>query len=787
MMQPYYAHKTDDGRVQTVHEHCAQVAEIAKSFGDSLSLGNTAYLCGLYHDLGKNQKAFQEYLFQNNDLDAKHLTKISRGKIDHSYAGAKYLYENVPLDSPLAVVTAELLGIVIASHHGLSDCLKSNGEDLFLRRIQKNGGYGEALAEAETSYLGKEKLQQVFDKACNEVAAFQQKVKSIGRNTSFYYGMLARMILSMVIDGDHSDTADFCRGQREPRCKYDETLWKKVQNHLEEKLASFSETDPISRKRRQISDQCLAKAAMVPGIYQLIVPTGGGKTLASLRYALEHAIRYRKERIFYLAPYHSILEQNSEELRKVIQDDSVFLEHHCNVENDSEIYELMTQTWDSPFIATTMVQFLNALFSHKTSAIRRMHALSNSIIIIDEVQSLPVKCLTLFNLALNFLAKFCDATVILCSATQPALDAIKDAPLLYAEPKSLLNGVDASFAEFKRTEVIDRTSPPLSYEEAARMIREQLENNGNVLVVVNTKQTALALYHQLLLSQQGGQSFALKHLSTNMCPAHREKEIQTIRDTLKNREPLVCISTQLIEAGVDLSFGCVIRSFAGLDSVAQAAGRCNRNGESACKNVYVIRLREESLGKLPEISQARDAAEAVLYETKSGEDLLAPAVMDKFYHRYYQTESQQEVMKYILPEERTTIFDLLSANQRARSAYRETTGKDISAVKRFFCQGFQTAATNFHAIENNTTSVLVPYNDKAKRLIREISFGSSKSVIKAAQKYSIAVYPQTFQRLRRENAVIMQQNSGAWVLDERYYDISVGLRLDAAPMELDMI
>ena len=193
----------------------------------------------------------------------------------------------------------------------------------------------------------------------------------------------------------------------------------------------------------------------------------------------------------------------------------------------------------------------------------------------------------------------------------------------------------------------------------------------------------------------------------------------------------------------------MIRSFAGLDSVAQAAGRCNRNGESACKNVYVIRLREESLGKLPEISQARDAAEAVLYETKSGEDLLAPAVMDKFYHRYYQTESQQEVMKYILPEERTTIFDLLSANQRARSAYRETTGKDISAVKRFFCQGFQTAATNFHAIENNTTSVLVPYNDKTKRLIREISFGSSKSVIKAAQKYSIAVYPQTFQRLRR--------------------------------------
>lgn len=142
MMQPYYAHKTDDGRVQTVHEHCAQVAEIAKSFGDSLSLGNTAYLCGLYHDLGKNQKAFQEYLFQNNDLDAKHLTKISRGKIDHSYAGAKYLYENVPLDSPLAVVTAELLGIVIASHHGLSDCLKSNGEDLFLRRIQKMGDMG---------------------------------------------------------------------------------------------------------------------------------------------------------------------------------------------------------------------------------------------------------------------------------------------------------------------------------------------------------------------------------------------------------------------------------------------------------------------------------------------------------------------------------------------------------------------------------------------------------------------------------------------------------------------
>lgn len=781
----YFAHKTESGKTQTVKEHCTNVAEMAKSFGKSVSLSHTAYLAGLYHDVGKCSNAFQSYLDQNEDINATNLTRFKRGDIDHSYAGGKYLYEHCATEDPISSITAELLAIVIGSHHGTRDLLKLNGEDVFSKRLLKDTYYVEIEKACKDEFLQENKLKEQFSLACDEIGqAFSAIQSSFKINRHSYYGMVARLLLSMVIDADRTDTMLFSQEKIISRSVNSKIIWPQIQEKLNDKLSQFQKTNDMAQWRSDISDQCFAFADQTPGLYQLVVPTGGGKTLASLRYALEHAIKYQKDRIFYIAPFNSILEQNCGVLRDIIQDESLVLEHHCNVEDSDEAYELLAQTWDCPIIATTMVQFLNALFSHKTSAIRRMHNLCNSIIIIDEIQSLPIKCIGLFNLAMNFLTKICGSTVILCSATQPILDQIEIAPIAFSQPKAMLKHVDNNFVKFKRTEIKDMITHPYSYEEAATFIEEKCKENHNVLVIVNTKKSAKVLYDILKEKkiQKKETSYKLKHLSTNMCPAHRKEVLDGIKTSLQKNEPVICIATQLIEAGVDISFRCVIRSLAGLDSIAQAAGRCNRNGDEEIKNVYVLRFKDESLKKLPEIVEAQYATGEVFRTLTKGEDLLSPKAMDIFYEKYYYTQENQ--MSYIIPKEKTTILDILSNNNKAREAHKLNFDEN---PKHFFNQGFKTAGESFHVIDDNNTGIIVPFNDEAKKIILELSTYGGTDMLKLAQKYTVAVLPYFLKKLKKEDAVYMPGSCGVWVLREKYYEKDIGIDLTSGLMELDCI
>ena len=387
------------------------------------------------------------------------------------------------------------------------------------------------------------------------------------------------------------------------------------------------------------------------GIYSLTVPTGGGKTLASLRFALHHAQRYKMDRIIYVVPFTTIIDQNADIVRKILDGhdpnetrDVVVLEHHSDLTPEEQGWreKILTENWDAPIIYTTSVQFLGTLFGAGTRSARRMHQLANAVLIFDEIQALPIKCIHLFNNAINFLVQQCGSTAVLCTATQPLLDRVDPAKGAIAIPPppdgELMPDVRGLFQDLRRVDIINRRKAGgWTYEEIAEHAAAEVRRVNNCLVIVNTKEAAQTLYQ---LSKER-KAFAVHHLSTNMCPAHRKLVLAKVRKQLWKSERMLCISTQLIEAGVDVDFGSVVRFTAGLDSIAQAAGRCNRNGKSSePAKVHIVNPRDENLGMLAEIRIGRDLAERVLadYELDPAifdNNPVGPKALSQFYEYYF--------------------------------------------------------------------------------------------------------------------------------------------------------
>lgn len=572
---------------------------------------------------------------------------------------------------------------------------------------------------------------------------------------------------------------------------------------MEMKLLNFTADTEIDKLRKKISDECLTSAKLPPGTYRLIVPTGGGKTLSSLRFALNHAREYGKEHVFFIIPFLSILEQNADVIRKYVGNEDVVLEHHSNViqepekkpnEEESyknERYKSLTQNWDSPIVITTMVQLLNTLFLGKLQSIRRMHALANSVIIFDEIQSLPVKMISLFNMAVNFLVETCGATVILCSATQPSLDKVIH-PVRVSET-SLTENVEESFRAFKRTELKDITKLKpggFSLLEVSEFAGKLMEDKESLLVICNTKSEATGIYQNLKQMNQTlpqNRQYKLFHLSTLMCAEHRASVLKQIKEDVGS-ERVVCVSTQLIEAGVDISFECVVRVVAGLDSIIQASGRCNRNGEAACGDVYIINVHDEKLGSLEEMKTAQQACQRLLNDFSDnpnsfGEDLLSMEAMNCFYDYYYS--EIMDKMNYSLPKENTSILDLLWSNQNGKEAYAGKTGTELTG--QFYIQAFKMAGKNFEVIPDNTTDILVPYNAAAKALIAklngELTLPETIKAVKKTQRHTVSLYDNIKAALQKNDAIFTLNNGEILALKEEYYDKNLGVIIDPNPME----
>lgn len=784
----FWAHTADDGRRQSGREHCRNAAEYASAAAGGVGLSRTAYLAALLHDAGKFKAEFADYL-ENAGGAAR------RGSVNHSFAGVRFVLDRWHGSGTLdyAELTAELIAFAIGAHHGLFDCIGEKGENGFLRRRTKPGiHYEESIENYLAQCAGPEELDGLFRLAEEEMTPILEKIAGLSRQedpalgnseTYFYAGLLGRMLLSAVIEGDRRDTAEFMDRRTFPAWPTDmRPVWADTLERFERKLGELPCDQPIQKARRVISDRCRAFAEQPGGVLRLNVPTGGGKTLSGLRYALAHAEKYNKTRIILTSPLLSILDQNAKVIRSYIADDRMILEHHSNLEKTEsrgeqlDRWELLTETWDAPIIITTLVQLLNTIFSGKTGAIRRFHALCGSVIVIDEVQTVPGKMLTLFNLAVNFLSEVCGATVILCSATQPSLEAVPHP--LRQTPRDMIPREQALWDVFKRTEIHDAGG--CRTEELPQLIRGSLADCGSLLVVCNKKDQAAFLFRAL-----SGGGPACFHLSAAMCPAHRRAVLQemglALAESRAGGRQVVCVSTQVIEAGVDISFQRVIRLAAGMDSVIQSAGRCNRNAESAAPaRVSIVQCTDENLSRLEDIRRGKTAAMALLSAFRRSpeefhDDLAGDEAIAFYYRRLYR--SMDAGFQDDPVGEYGTLFDLLADNTKYADA-------DCPEIDRTFLhQAFRLSGRLFQVFDQDTVDVLVPYG-RGRGLREELialsrpggprDFSRIRELMEQAKLYSVSLYQYQFDRLTRQGALIPLFDGSVYALADGFYDDSVG-------------
>lgn len=809
MKEQYIAHlRKADGAPQYLWDHLINVSAFSGQFASKVGLKELGEILGFLHDLGKTSQEFQGYICSatgmiDPDNDDYVDPAVKKGKVDHSSAGAQVIYKYLSDEGPEGLLAAQILGLCVASHHsGLIDCLSPDGEDHFDRRIKKTEKYTH-LDEALLAFDDVENrvLDDLFSWGVEK--QLLSKLNSLKeRNDSketlvFKYGLLVRFLFSTLIDADRLDTANFESPKDSQLRSHGQYLpWEILIRRLDKKILEFEEKpekNEVDDLRNQVSESCLSCSSKPRGIYQLTVPTGGGKTLASLRFALNHASYHEMDRIFYIIPYTSIIDQNADEVRKILEDrdkngrylDNVVLEHHSNLtpEEESRRHNLLAENWDAPIVFTTQVQFLQALFSPGTRSARRMHQLANSVIIFDEVQTIPIRCVHMFNIALRFLIQACGSTVVLCTATQPLLDKIDPTQRALPVPNDhrMIPDEKELFNKLKRVEVSDRRKTGgWNDEEVADLAEQELRANGSVLIIVNTKNSARSLYKTLNLRKTAD----LHHLSTNMCPAHRLEVLDTVKKKLTNHQPVICVSTQLIEAGVDIDFGSVIRYLAGFDSIVQAAGRCNRNGKRRLGNVWIVNPSKENVDNLTDIRVGIEVAERILAEFNDTpenfeNDRLSLKVMEQYYNYYFY--QRKEEMKYLVGRDSPVgreddLFNLLSCNTISVAEHQRITGSAPTLPLR---QSFQTAAKAFYAIDSPTQGVVVPHGEEGEKIIAELcsAFEIEKQykLLKRAQRYSVNLFPQELNRLEDLHAIHeIQKGTGIFYLDGQYYSNEFG-------------
>ncbi len=761
------AHISDDGssREESVAEHTEKTVYLCKEKGKRCGISHIMSICGMLHDMGKNKRRFDDYIH----ADERERKKL-RGKIGHASTGAKYIYDKYHENSAKVKILTELVTYAVAAHHGLFDCVSEEQTDLFSTKLSKVEDYDEACRNAENDYLQQYEPEKVFTKAEEEFDLLWDKMKKVVERITplllskdkrdkrkvlsncqtFLFASLQRLLLSILIDADWEATADFMNDV-DTLLKRNDMNHKKIFAKARENFETYMQTKnssarlsdltdrekEINEGRNRLQEECREFAKYPAGIYCLPIPTGGGKTLSSLAYALEYCKRHPEtERVIYVSPYISITEQNAKVFREAIGQEEWILEHHSSVIKDTvkddedyrkNRFAQQDINWEDPFICTTFVQFMNTLFSDQSRSIRRMHRLVNSVIIIDEVQSMPIKCVHTFNQMINFLNVVCNADIILCTATQPALgDAVY--PVCYSEPKYMIKDAEIWFTRFERVKIhVPEPGQKYTFESLGDEIICQLDTYRSILVILNTKSAVGKLYDIL-------KAFPVhvEYLTTNLCAEHRSDKIEAVKKKLREgQERVVVVSTNLIEAGVDISFECVYRSMTGLDSLAQSAGRCNRNGEMASGVLNLIQLEGENTGNMEELLRNTGVTGQILYDYRkigSGESLLTPKWMDDYFKKVYL--DSEDKMNFPIRQMDTSIMELLS------------NGFPCTGKKNCMNQAYKTAGREYRVIDDHSFGVIVPYkrgNEILEAIRQSSDLAEIKDHIRKAQRYTVNV------------------------------------------------
>lgn len=679
-----------------LEEHLLAVAVLAAEFASVFNSQDWARLSGLWHDLGKFREKFQKYIKSVSGYDAEAHIEGAPGRVDHSTAGAIHAIEE--LGPP-----GRIIAYLIAGHHaGLPDW---NGEPASLfQRIEdgKQKGYRqEALQNAPTTGL--------FNQPC--------PTSSPPQDGSF--ALWIRMLFSCLVDADFLDTEAFMDERRKDlRAGYPalNELLSAFDQYMNDKTANATDS-PVNRIRTEVLRQCCEKATLPPGLFSLTVPTGGGKTLSSTAFALNHAMHHGKQRVIYVIPYTSILEQTAEIFRKIFGDENV-IEHHSNLDPDKEDSRsrLATENWDAPIIVTTNVQFFESLFAARTSRCRKLHNIVNSVVVLDEAQLLPPEFLAPILHVMQDLSQNYKVSFVLSTATQPAFSPRPKFSGLRGV-QELMDDPDGLYADLKRVEAeLPRDfNAPRTWESIA----EELQQYDSVLCIVNSRTDCRAL-HALMPRDT-------IHLSALMCGQHRSEVIADIKQRLKDGIPTRVISTQLVEAGVDMDFPVVYRALAGLDAVAQAAGRCNREGTLP------------GMGKIVVFIPPKPAAPGLLRKAQqSGQEIMRltegdPLTRERFeaYFRHYYASLNS------LDEE--NIIGLLDMHNRVEARRAEFS--------------FRTAADKFQLIkEEGQTAVIVHYGEShnfiaALEASQNMEPHQRRGVLRRLQRYTVNIREQECRKL----------------------------------------
>ena len=700
----YIAHLNEE-RIQTMKDHLCGTAELAGRFAGRFGKSDWGYACGMLHDIGKYSLAFQDKIKNNSDR-----------RVDHSTAGAKACFEKGGMYS--------FMSYCIAGHHsGLPDY-----------------GISSDLGDAPT--LQGRKRKHIEDCGAYKSEIHIPEIKTLpfdpqnSPDPDFSLSVFIRMLYSCLVDADFLDTEYFMKEGRTQRETGEEpsVLLEKLKKHVAGWLLN-EDTETVNGRRTEILRHCFEWGHKERGIFQLTVPTGGGKTIASLAFALQHAVENQMDRVIYVIPYTSIIEQNAAVFRKILGEQNV-LENHYNVDYESteelKPMQLASENWDKPVVVTTNVQFFESLFANKSSKCRKLHNIANSVIIFDEAQMLPTDYLKPCIAVMEELAANFGSSIVLCTATQPALSPFFQRKMPVTE---LCPRVEEQFRFFER--VTFQNVGTISEDE----LIEKLQKEEQAICIVNTKKRAQRLYQKM----KGEGVF---HLSTAMYPKHRRRVLDKIRRLVKGGKRCILISTSLVEAGVDLDFCTVYRQLAGVDSMIQAAGRCNREGKRAAQDSFAYLFQFEEKEYVPGQQLQIDVSKMLLSE---GEDISSLHGIEKYFEALYHFRGESLDKKKIFEE-----------------------FKD----KRY---NFAKAAKEFKLIEENTLTVFISREEEAEELLWQIKHqGYTKSVMRKAGQYCIQLYENDIEKLR--GAGMLRQVPGGIenfyeLVDSGQYSEEMGLDL----------
>ncbi len=700
--------RESDRAVQSIRDHLKSAAKLAEHFGNKFNSGDFAYICALMHDIGKYSEKFQQRIYEGGN------------RVDHSTAGA------VEISKKLDKI-GFLLAYCIAGHHGgLPDGgsrIDTADEPTLYGRLKKK-------IEPYERYLDEIQPENYLPKRAVPI----KPSKAPGFSLAFYI----RMLFSCVVDSDFLDTEQFMnKGAVKPDRKIGTSI-DSLNAKLDRYLESFKNpSGEINKKRNEILECCIKKSSCNKGIYTLTVPTGGGKTISSLAFALKHAAKHRMDRVIYVIPYNSIIEQNAQVFKNILGEENV-LEHHSNFsyDDDNEImikYRLAAENWDMPVIVTTSVQFFESLFANKASKCRKLHNIANSVVIFDEAQMLPIPYLLPCVYSIAELVNNYGCSIVLCSATQPAIGSLFPERF---EINEICDNTKELFNFFRRTRLIGLG------EIGDKELAGRLNAEKQVLCIVNTRKHAQNLFR--LLDKEGSY-----HLSTLMYPNHRKAVLQEIRERLKEGLPCRVVSTSLIEAGVDIDFPVVYRAEAGLDSEIQAAGRCNREGKRGISPVYIFKPSVEYRRQIPEM--LRRPFEVSRSISSRFDDISSPEAIYEYFSELYKIEG--------------TRLDI-----------HEVVRKFNEGLEKSMSFPFAEVAEIFKLIDNSTYPIIIPETDEAKELVGRLKNGErDRNLLRKIQQYTVNVYKNSHDFLFGAGSLDKIDEEISILTDIGRYDHKTGL------------